>query len=64
MQSVSNNKSISLGLSPILKSRVLREKLAKCNETIMSRSEHTTSFGSVEEEQMFLRHPMMVEELN
>lgn len=35
-------------------SRVFRERLAKCNETCMSRIEHSNKFVSVEEEQSFL----------
>jgi hypothetical protein len=54
-----------MGLGPILKSRVLRERLSHCNETLMSRSEHTTTFKSVEDEKAFFASAeMMLEELN
>ena len=54
IQATSTNKKISFGINPIFSSRVFREKLAKCNETSMSRIEHSNKFNSVEEEQQFL----------
>lgn len=38
--------------------------MAKCNDTLMSRSEHTTSFKSVDDEQLFLNCTSMVPDLN
>jgi hypothetical protein len=49
-----------MGLGPILKSRVLREKLALCNETLMSRSEHTTILSSVDDEKQFFANAELV----
>ena len=43
-----------MGIKPIFVSRVLRERLASCNETCMSRIEHSNVFTSVAEEQAFL----------
>jgi hypothetical protein len=54
-----------MGLGPILKSRVLRERLALCNETLMSRSEHTTIFRSLEDEKAFFGNAAIIlDELN
>lgn len=54
-----------MGMGPILKSRVLRERLALCNETLMSRSEHTTKFSSIEDEKAFFSNAQgMLNELN
>lgn len=54
LQATSTTKKVSLGIKPIFASRVLRERLAKCNEICMSRIEHSNKFKSVEEEQAFL----------
>jgi hypothetical protein len=54
-----------MGFGPMLKSRVLRERLSECNETLMSRSEHTTTFKCIEgEKSFFAKAEMILEELN
>ena len=64
LQVTSTTKAYGFGIKPIFASRVFRERLTKCNDTCMSRIEHTNVFTSIEEEQEFLLSPHTVATLN
>lgn len=50
LQVTSTTKTYGLGIKPIFASRLFRERLIECNDTCMSRVEHTNTFNSIKEE--------------